>query len=283
MQILKTRKQMQAFTDDAHNKGQTIGFVPTMGALHDGHLSLVSLAHEQSDLVIASIFVNPTQFTEGEDFETYPRANESDIEKLKAHHCDALYLPDGKEIYPEGDATHIQMSGPALGLDSDHRPHFFHGVATVVLRLFLHVKPDIAIFGEKDYQQLLVIKRMVADLGLEIDIMGAPLIREKDGLAMSSRNAYLSTGDRRKAASLYQALKRVEAEIRSGQAIDLALEEGKDYLTQNGFETIDYLSARNGANLMPFKGDERPEHIRLLAAAWMGETRLIDNIRVGDD
>ena len=192
VQVVSTVDEMKAILRQKRAHGLTVGFVPTMGALHEGHGSLVDVSKEECDLTIVSIFVNLKQFAEGEDFDTYPRLPEADIEFLKKRDVDYVFLPTDKEIYPEHFATTVKMAGPALGLESEARPHFFHGVATIVTKLFMIVFPDVAYFGEKDYQQLCVIKRFTEDLSLPITIKGVPTKREEDGLAMSSRNLYLS-------------------------------------------------------------------------------------------
>lgn len=259
--------------------GQTVGFVPTMGALHDGHLSLVRLAKAHADKVVASIFVNPAQFAPGEDFETYPRSLIDDAEKLASAKCDLIFLPERASMYPEGFDTNIKIGGPALGLEAAERPQFFTGVATVVAKLFNQVRPDLAVFGEKDYQQLLVIKKLVADLDYPIDIIPGAIAREKDGLAMSSRNAYLGEEDRARAASLFAILTRFAERLAAGEphgAVQTdALEEARRV-----FHTVDYLEARQPDTLAPLAAGAISAPARLLAAVRLGETRLIDNLLV---
>ncbi len=256
-----------------------VGLVPTMGALHAGHLSLVTETQNRADVVIVSIFVNPAQFAPHEDFERYPRALMADAEKLGLDgETDLIFAPSVGEMYPPGFSTCVEVGGPSRGLETDIRPHFFSGVAIVVLKLLLAAMPDVATFGEKDYQQLLVIRRMVADLGLNIEIVGAPIIREPDGLAMSSRNAYLSHDERRIAGQMNVVLKGLIAELRDGKTITAVEETGKRALLQAGFSSVDYLAVRNAEDLSPLASLDRPA--RVLAAATVGTTRLIDNMAV---
>lgn len=263
---------------DRHQDAR-IAFVPTMGALHEGHLSLVRLAHSLADEVVVSIFVNPTQFGPHEDFERYPRTLEADVRKLAdAGQTDVVFAPNAKEMYPAGFATRIEMDGPAQGLETDFRPHFFSGVATVVAKLLLAVEPDVAVFGEKDYQQLLVVKRLAADLGLTTRIVGAPIMREPDGLAMSSRNAYLSAEERRVAGRLNAILADLGAKLRAGASVGDVEKEGVRALLGAGFSKVDYVAVRDAANLAPLASLDRPA--RILAAATVGKTRLIDNLAV---
>jgi len=259
-------------------EGARIGLVPTMGALHEGHLSLVRETGKRADKVVVSIFVNPTQFAPHEDFDTYPRALEADREKLAATGCDLIFAPSAAEMYPRGFATAIAVGGPALGLETDFRPHFFGGVATVVAKLLIAAMPDIAIFGEKDYQQLLVIRRMVADLGLPIEILGGAILREADGLAMSSRNAYLSVEERKVAGQLNLILKAAIARLRKGDAISDVEPAATAALKEAGFDTVDYVAVRDAETLEPIEEIWRPA--RILAAAKVGRTRLIDNMAV---
>jgi len=249
--------------------GVSIGFVPTMGALHDGHLALVRHAKSLCDKVVVSIFVNPLQFAPTEDLDRYPRDEAGDIARLQGVGCDLVYLPTVDALYPKNFVSRIEMAGPALGLETDFRPQFFSGVATVVSKLFNQVRPDVAVFGEKDFQQLAVIRAMVRDFDMAIEIVGMPTVREADGLALSSRNAYLSPEERAIAPRLHQALKA----IRDGRS---TIEQAKGELTAAGFGRIDYISLRDADTL----GEITPEtkSRRLLAALWLGKTRLIDNI-----
>lgn len=276
--IAKTPEDIRAIVQKAHASNESVAFVPTMGALHEGHLSLIDFAKTKADRVIVSIFVNPTQFGEGEDFEDYPRTFERDMNALASQSVDAIYAPTASTMYPEGFATSIDIAGPALELETTFRPHFFGGVAIVVSKLLLSVLPDIAIFGEKDYQQLLVIKQMVRDLHIPCQIKGAPTLREPDGLAMSSRNAYLSETERPIAALLHETLKACAKDIKGGKPKDEALSKAVTKLESHGFE-VDYVELRNAENLKNVV-DVKKEPLRLLAAAKLGKPRLIDNISV---
>lgn len=259
--------------------GDKVALVPTMGALHDGHLSLVRLARKKARRVGVSIFVNPAQFAPTEDFATYPRTFDSDLAALAGANVDFVWAPTAETMYPVDFSTRIVPAGPAtVGLEDRIRPHFFGGVTTVVAKLFLQVQPDIAIFGEKDYQQLKVVTRMARDLDIPVKVIGAPTVREKDGLAMSSRNAYLSPASRRVAPTLYRVLREGAAHIKSGQRIPVVLEEGRDAITGAGF-SLDYLEARHAETLAPVTS-VKDGPIRLLVAATIGSTRLIDNIGV---
>ncbi|HEY1613070.1 MAG TPA: pantoate--beta-alanine ligase [Rhizomicrobium sp.] len=260
-------------------EGARIGLVPTMGALHAGHLSLVRLAKSRAERVVVTIFVNPAQFAPHEDFDRYPRRLDEDLEKLAATGAtDLVFVPPTGEIYPEGFATRIEVDGPAQGLETVFRPHFFSGVATVVAKLLIAAAPDVAVFGEKDYQQLLVIRRIVEDLGLDTEIAGAPIKREADGLAMSSRNAYLDPKEREIAGSLNRILSDVAASARAGTSIPEAEDAGAAALRDAGFDTVDYVAIRNGSTLARLV--HPGEDARILAAAWIGKTRLIDNMPV---
>lgn len=260
--------------------GRTIGFVPTMGALHDGHISLVEKAREASDITVASIFVNPTQFAPGEDLDTYPRTEEADIGKLRSVGCDIVYLPTVEEMYPDGSLTNIRVEGMSDLLDGIFRPHFFYGVATVVARLFVHVQPNVAVFGQKDYQQLQIIRRMVRDLGFPIEVLGGETFRDRDGLAQSSRNTYLSKDERGKANVISASLHRAACRIEAGVSVADALDEARTRINQAGFKKLDYVSAVDPATLEDLSDDPVPSGFegRILAAAWMGRTRLIDNL-----
>ncbi|WP_375569329.1 pantoate--beta-alanine ligase [Ahrensia marina] len=256
--------------------GRSSALVPTMGALHDGHLALVTHAASLADAVIATIFVNPTQFGPNEDLDRYPRQEQADLDALQRAGVHAVFMPDVEEMYGSHDATRILMEGPALGLESDFRPHFFQGVATVVSRLLLASMCDIAVFGEKDYQQLLVIKRMVADLKIPVAIQGSPTVREADGLALSSRNAYLSEDERERAPELNRALQICRETLRSGASEADALAKAVAHVKAFDFRP-DYIELRDAQTLGPLQD---LGSARLLAAAWLGKTRLIDNIAV---
>ncbi len=259
--------------------GTKIALVPTMGALHAGHLALVRQARRNGRAVVVSIFVNPKQFAPTEDLASYPRDMTRDLAALAAQDTALVWAPDEAAMYPQGFSTAIQPGGPALaGLEDAFRPHFFGGVATVVAKLFLQVGPDIALFGEKDYQQLMVVTRMAADLDIPVTVRGCPTVREDDGLALSSRNVYLSPEERAVAPLLYRVLSATADAIRNGRPLDTILAAGRYEITQAGF-VLDYLEARHAATLAPIAGpDEGP--IRLLVAARLGRTRLIDNIAV---
>jgi len=259
--------------------GERIGLVPTMGALHAGHLSLVEAAGRACDRVIVTIFVNPAQFGPNEDFARYPRTLVADIEKLSSVAADLVFAPSVEEVYPPGFSTKVVLEGPArANLEDRFRPTHFPGVATVVTKLLNQAQADIAVFGEKDYQQLLVIKQLARDLDIATEILGAPTLREADGLAMSSRNVYLSSEERERAKALHRALKEAARRILDGDDIDVAMAAARAALADVGFE-IDYVEARHAETLAPVASlGEGP--IRLLAAAKLGATRLIDNIAV---
>ena len=250
--------------------------VPTMGALHEGHVSLVTEAKKHAAHVVVSIFVNPTQFAPHEDFDAYPRTLEADMARL-GDGAAIVFAPTAREMYPDGHATTITVGGPSHGLETDFRPHFFAGVATVVAKLLIAASPDIAVFGEKDYQQLLVVQRLVRDLALPIQVLGAPTLREADGLAMSSRNAYLSPAERGIAARLNVILKDVIAAARLGD-LRAAEAAGIQGLYDAGFDHVDYVAIRDAGSLDHIAALERPA--RVLAAAKIGKTRLIDNMAI---
>jgi len=261
------------------HEGARLGLVPTMGALHQGHLSLIASAAERAVHVAVSIFVNPRQFGPTEDLQRYPRNLDNDRAKIAAQGLtDVIFAPDNVEIYPNGFATEVRIGGPARGLESDFRPNFFAGVATVVAKLLIAVTPDLAVFGEKDYQQLLVVRRLVRDLGLPIEIVGAPIVREVDGLAMSSRNAYLGPRERAIAGQLNRVLARAAERARSGISIPDAEREGKEALLAAGFDSVDYVTVRDAQTLAPLT--RVTGETRILAAATISGTRLIDNMAV---
>ncbi len=260
------------------DQGQLITLVPTMGALHAGHLSLVELAREKGDRVIVSLFVNPKQFGANEDLDLYPRDIEGDLAALATRGVDLVYMPTREQIYPTGFATTISVGGPSQGLCADSRPDFFDGVATIVTKLFLHCQPDLAVFGEKDYQQLMVVRRLVRDLDLPITIIGGPIVRADDGLALSSRNAYLSKAERKTAPLLHEILIETAQNLKNGDKMPLASLDALKKLKAAGFEP-DYFELRDADNLTPLQElEEKPA--RLLIAARLGATRLIDNIAV---
>lgn len=277
--IARTVPVLRRALDKLRQRKATIALVPTMGALHDGHVSLVRLAKRRASRVVVSIFVNPTQFAPTEDFGAYPRTWKSDIAKLAAEDVDIVWHPGVEAMYPEGFATRIVPEGPALaGLEDRFRPHFFGGVATVVGKLFTQCRPDFAIFGEKDFQQLRVVTQMARDLDLGVKVIGSRTVRERDGLAMSSRNVYLSPQERQTAPVLYQAMKDSAARIRAGEALAPAIARGAKTITAAGFAP-DYFEVRHAETLAPVTS-RKDGPLRILVAARLGTTRLIDNIAV---
>ena len=278
--IVRTVPALRRAVDSFRGKKQaTIALVPTMGALHDGHVSLVRLAKRSADKVIVSIFVNPAQFAPSEDFSSYPRTWKSDVAKLAAEKVDAIWNPDVKTMYPDGFATRIVPEGPAtVGLEDRFRPHFFGGVATVVGKLFTQVRPDVAIFGEKDFQHLRVVTRMAGDLDLGVKVIGSRTVRERDGLAMSSRNVYLSSEERRVASELYRGLKQSARRLQGGGDIAAAMAGGAEMVTAAGF-ALDYFEVRH-AETLESVASAKDGPLRILVAARLGKTRLIDNIKV---
>jgi pantoate--beta-alanine ligase len=258
--------------------GKTIAFVPTMGALHAGHMALVAEGRRRADHVVASIFVNPTQFGPNEDLATYPRREATDAAMLEKEDIAILWTPDAATMYPDGPAATVRAAAIGAELDGAARPGHFDGVVTVVSRLFDQVRPDIALFGEKDYQQLAIIRQLVRDLDLPVEIVGVPTQRDEDGLALSSRNAYLSEEERLAARILPRALGEAAQAIASGGPIDEALERVRARLAEAGFDPIDYVELRDAETLAPLATLDRPA--RLLAAARIGRTRLIDNLPV---
>jgi pantoate--beta-alanine ligase len=278
--VARTRAETRDWRRQMQAQGKRIAFVPTMGALHAGHLSLVKLGLEKADVVAASIFVNPTQFAAHEDLSTYPRAEDSDLQKLAEAGCTLCYCPTPAEMYPPGDSTRVMVKDLSHLLEGEVRPHFFEGVASVVSRLFLHVGPDVAVFGEKDYQQLLVIRRMVQDLGFGIEIVGGATTRETDGLAMSSRNAYLDAEQCARAPGLARVMRETAALLEGGAGIRAATDAAKAEILAAGFTSVDYVEARRADTLAPFGLECAPAGAsgRLLVAARLGKTRLIDNM-----
>lgn len=253
-----------------------VGLVPTMGALHDGHLALVNEAHTHSDFIVVSIFINPTQFGPSEDFDAYPRSLDRDLAKLKGR-ADLVFAPTPQEIYPQDFTTTITVGGPGEGLETDFRPQFFSGVATVVAKLLIAVSPDLAVFGQKDYQQLLVVRQMVRDLRLPVEIIGAPTLRESDGLALSSRNLYLDPSQRKIAGRLNVTLKDAIVRARLGDLRSAEVWAVKA-LKEEGFDLVDYVAIRDALTLSQITTLTCPA--RILAAAKIGKTRLIDNMAV---
>jgi pantoate--beta-alanine ligase len=278
-QIVRTVPALRRAVEDLRAKKATTALVPTMGALHDGHVSLVRLAKRRAKRVIVSIFVNPTQFAPTEDFGSYPRTWKADVAKLAAEGVDLIWNPDVKTMYPDGFATRIVPEGPAAaGLEDRFRPHFFGGVATVVGKLFTQCRPDFAIFGEKDFQQLRVVTRMAGDLDLGVKVIGSRTVRERDGLAMSSRNVYLSPEERQVAPMLYKAMKESAKRLRGGDDVEAAMAGGAELITSAGF-TLDYFEARHAETLEPI-ASVKDGPVRILVAAKLGKTRLIDNVGV---
>jgi pantoate--beta-alanine ligase len=277
--IVRTVPALRRALDGTGAKKATTALVPTMGALHDGHVSLVRLAKRRAAKVVVSIFVNPTQFAPSEDFGSYPRTWKADVARLAAENVDLIWNPDVKTMYPDGFATRIVPEGPATAdLEDRFRPHFFGGVATVVGKLFTQVRPDFAVFGEKDFQQLRVVTRMAQDLDLGVKVIGSRTVRERDGLAMSSRNVYLSAEQRLIAPVLYRAMKESAGRLRAGEDIKAAMAGGVELIANAGF-VLDYFEARHADTLEPIIS-VKDGPVRILVAARLGKTRLIDNIGV---
>ncbi len=275
--IVRTMKMLDRTTGAYRDAGETLALVPTMGALHAGHLALVRRARRRADRVAVSIFVNPAQFAPTEDFASYPRSFETDVAALRDEGVDLVWAPPREVMYPEGFATSINVKGPAIvDLEDRFRPHYLGGVATVVAKLFGECRPDFAMFGEKDYQQLKTVIRLAADLDLKVRIIGVPTVREKDGLALSSRNVYLAPTERAVAPMLYRTLKESAARIAAGEPIARVMSEGWLAIEAAGF-AVDYFEARHADTLRRIEtAEDGPLH--LLVAARLGRTRLIDNI-----
>lgn len=276
--VIRTVADLRQTTAAWRKAGEAIGLIPTMGALHDGHLQLVRVARAHARRTVTSIFVNPAQFAPTEDLDKYPRTFEDDLAKLATVDCDLVWAPTVKAMYPDGFATRVVPAGAAEGLETDFRPHFFGGVATVCCKLFTQVGPDVAVFGEKDFQQLAVVRQMVRDLDLPLAIIGAETVREADGLAMSSRNRYLSAQERGKAVAIHRVICEVAGKVAAGGAIEAACAKAATDLTAAGFRQIDYVAVRDAATLQAPAPGKRL--LRVLAAAWLGNTRLIDNVAV---
>lgn len=280
MNIVRTVRELRAAVAHARNEGKRIGFVPTMGNLHDGHAALVEKASQRVDFVVASIFVNPLQFGPTEDLASYPRTLEADKERLLQAGCNLLFAPTVEEMYPNGlvGPTLVSVSGVSEGLCGASRPGHFDGVATVVCKLFNMVQPDLAIFGEKDFQQLAVIRTLVSDLNMPIQIIGEPTVRAPDGLALSSRNGYLDESQRSAAPTIYRTLNEMAAAIQAGEVnFDTLVTRGLSSLSAAGFRP-DYLEVRQANSLKPAGPDD--QHLVILVAAFLGSTRLIDNITI---
>ena len=277
--IVRTVPALRRALEGLRARKATLALVPTMGALHDGHVSLVRLAKRRARKVIVSIFVNPAQFAPTEDFGSYPRTWKADVAKLAAEDVDLIWNPDVKAMYPEGFATRIVPEGPAAaGLEDRFRPHFFGGVATVVGKLFTQVRPDFAVFGEKDFQQLRVVTRMAGDLDLGVKVIGSRTVRERDGLAMSSRNVYLTPEERQVAPVLHRAMQESAQRLRAGDNVEAAMAGGAELIANAGF-VLDYFEARHAETLAPIAA-AKDGPVRILVAARLGKTRLIDNIGV---
>jgi pantoate--beta-alanine ligase len=277
--IVRTLAALRTAVRRYQAAGEKIALVPTMGALHQGHLALVRLARRRAQRVIVSIFVNPAQFAPHEDLATYPRSFDADVAALATTGADLIWAPSTNAMYPPGFALRLVPDGPAkVGLEDTFRPHFFAGIATVVAKLLIQCAPDVAVFGEKDYQQLKVIVRLARDLDLPVKIIAAATVRERDGLALSSRNAYLSPVERAAAPALYRVLTDCAARIKRGDLIAQVLDEGGAAIEQAGF-ALDYFEARHAHTLRKIAGDTTGS-LRLLVAARIGRTRLIDNIAV---
>jgi pantoate--beta-alanine ligase len=280
MLVCRDLAALRTATATLRAAGRSLGLVPTMGALHAGHIELVAAARLQADAVAASIFVNPLQFAATEDLSRYPRDEDGDLAKLRAAGCDLVWMPPVEAMYPPGAATVIEVAGPSAGWEGDARPGHFRGVATVCAKLFLQTGADVAAFGEKDWQQLQVVTRMARDLDIPIRILPVPTVREADGLAMSSRNRFLSEAERATAPLLHQVMTRAAAEIMAGAALPGALETGLAALRAAGFAP-DYLAVVEAETLRPLDAPRRDGPMRLVAAARLGSVRLLDNIAVG--
>lgn len=278
--VVRAVTDLRATVGDWKRQGLSVALVPTMGALHEGHLTLVREAGRRADRVVASNFVNPTQFAPTEDLARYPRRQEEDARLLAGAGCHLMFAPTPEAMYPEGFATSIAMTGPALGLEGDFRPQMFGGVALIVTKLFNQVQPDVAVFGEKDYQQLMVIRRFVRDLDLPINIVGAPTQRDEAGLALSSRNDYLSEAELAVARRLNQILAEAAAGAAAGRPLPGVEREAYAAILKAGFERIDYVAVRHAEDLSPFRDGVVDAPARILVAAWLGKTRLIDNMAV---
>lgn len=278
--VVRTIASLRETVSDWRRQGFSVGFVPTMGALHEGHLSLVQEAGQRADRVVASVFVNPAQFAAHEDLGTYPRQEAEDAALLAGAGCDLLFAPEAAEMYPPDATTTIDVGGPAQGLEGDCRPHMFGGVALVVAKLLNQVQPDLAVFGEKDWQQLMVVRRLVRDLDLPVEIVGSPTLRDGRGLALSSRNAYLSESELEIARRLNGVLAEAGVGATARRALAAVERDAYAALLKAGFERIDYVTIRHAHDLAPFRDGVVDAPARVLAAVWLGRTRLIDNMAV---
>jgi pantoate--beta-alanine ligase len=278
MEVVETVSALREHIAGWRRSGDTVALVPTMGALHAGHLALVRAARDRAKRVCATIFVNPAQFAPNEDFASYPRNERADQELLRGEKTDLSYMPSVEEMYPAGHTTRVRVAAIAQTLEEDFRPGHFDGVATVVAKLLLQALPDVALFGEKDYQQLLVVRRMVRDLDIPVRIEGVPTVREPDGLALSSRNAYLTAEERQIAPALHRTLTAVARSVAAGAEPEQRAAEAMETLMRSGFRKVDYVAVRDAETLQPIRDRSRPA--RVLAAAWLGRARLIDNVAV---
>lgn len=278
IETVKTIAELRRRLGEWRARNETIALVPTMGALHEGHLSLVRVAKAKAGRIVATLFVNPAQFGPNEDFADYPRDTDGDAQKLENEGCDLLFRPDAEEIYPPGHATKVSVEGLGDILEGEFRPGFFTGVATVVTKLLMQALPDFAVFGEKDYQQLLIIRRLTRDLDIPVVIEAAPTVRDDDGLALASRNAYLTSAEREIAPVLFGTLSQVAENVGRGVDAEEQAAWGLDQLERAGFGKIDYFTVRDAETLEPAAGASRPA--RVLGAAWLGKARLIDNVAV---
>ena len=276
MQTVRGIEQLRSAVAALKAGGETLALVPTMGALHAGHMALVAEGRRRANRVAASIFVNPLQFGAGEDLDRYPRQEAADAAMLEEGGCDLLWLPSVADLYPDGFATNVSVAGVSELWEGASRPGHFDGVATVVAKLLVAAAPDVALFGEKDFQQLAVIRRMAVDLALPVEIAGVPTVRDADGLAMSSRNAYLSADERRRALALPRSLEQARGAITGGEDVAAALDQGRTALADAGFSKVDYFALVDAATLQPLVAPEG--EMRLIAAATIGSTRLIDNL-----
>ncbi len=278
MKTLRTVAELRAQLRDWRQGGDDVGLVPTMGGLHDGHLALVRACKWRHARTVATLFVNPTQFAPNEDLASYPRDEAGDTVKFESEGIDLLFAPAAAEMYPEGHSTKVEVEGLSDILDGEFRPPFFIGVATVVTKLLLQALPDAAYFGEKDYQQLCVVKRMVRDLDIPVEIAAVPTVREPDGLAMSSRNRYLTAAEREVAPALYRAISAVAEAVQGGADPSQQEEKARAEIVGAGFRSVDYVAVRDAETLQPVFDSSSPA--RVLAAAWLGKARLIDNVAV---
>lgn len=274
--IVRSLADLRRLSASWRRAGESSAIIPTMGALHEGHIALVREGQKRAHRTVTSIFVNPTQFAPHEDFSRYPRDEAGDIAKLAAAGCDAVWAPPVEEMYRPGAATRIHPKGAALGLETEFRPHFFEGVATVCCKLFCQSQADFAIFGEKDYQQLCVVRQMVRDLDLPIEIVGLPTVREADGLAMSSRNRYLSEAERSTAVLINRVCVEAARRVAAGDPVSAIEADGRAVLERGGFK-VDYVAVRDAETLGSWEPAQKRAY-RVLAAAWLGKTRLIDNV-----